>query len=521
MRIIKIIIIVTILTNNISCKQKDYNKNSFTSINKKDSSNKSETIKLPDILSNNSNSITNIDSKTINVNQFDIKVINNELYPIKILHNVNTSSSEYHPSISPDGKTLFFTGMDRTGFFDTKIDFTKTRNAGGEDLFFSNMNNGIWDDAKSMNMLNSSAHQAVTQVLSNGDLIITGNYSENLGPDDNEKGAATTDLFLAKKIDNYKINHFDEPINSIFTETDGFIFNNGNSILFTSDRPGHQGSYHKKGWQWNGSYWGNTDVYVSFKNGDSWTVPKNLGAKLNTEFTERSPWLSKDGLTLFLSSNGYVNDKKDLDIYFFIRKDKNNWDEWDGPYEIANLNGSTDDWGYNEDNLGNGYFAKAEKLGYVPTKKGKDGTGFVFENNFRSGYSVTGLQSGSFQKDEQTDIYVINKYNIAFSLPDILFEVDSYKLNAKFLTYKDEILDFININKPKKITITGYTDSDGTDQHNLTLSLNRAISVKEILKADLNNVEIVTLGKGKENPISPNNDAKGKQKNRRVEISFN
>jgi hypothetical protein len=131
------------------------------------------------------------------------------------------------------------------------------------------------------------------------------------------------------------------------------------------------------------------------------------------------------------------------------------------------------------------------------------------------------LQSGSFQKDEQTDIYVINKYNIAFSLPDILFDVDSYQLNSKFLSYRNQILDYININEPKKITITGYTDSDGSDQHNLTLSLNRAKSVKEILEKELSGIDIITIGKGKENPITPNTDAIGKQKNRRVEISFN
>jgi outer membrane protein OmpA-like peptidoglycan-associated protein len=518
-----------------SCKQKHSKKSTKTKDSNKiemtseyiDTSNflteeSSYSYSYSSTTSSSSYSITSSSiNSTITKNENNIRVIENNINPIKILHNINTSSSEYHPSISPDGKSLFFTGMDRTGYFDTKIDFTKTRNAGGEDIFYSNLNNGIWQDAKSVQKLNTNAHEAVTQTLDNGDLIVTGNYAENMGSSDNERGAATTDIFLMKKSNNYSQIHFDEPINSIFTETDGYLINNGNAILFTSDRPGNQGTYHKKGWLWNESYWGNTDIYVAFKNGDSWSVPKNLGSKINTEFTERTPWLSKDGLTLFLSSNGYVDGKKDLDIYFFTRKDKNNWDTWDGPFEIGNLNGLTDDWGYQEDNQGNGYYAKAQKLGYIPTKKGKDGTGFVFENNFRAGYSVTGLQSGSFQKDEQTDIYVINKYNIAFSLPDILFDVDSYKLNSKFLSYKEQILDYININSPKKITITGYTDSDGTDQHNLTLSLNRAKSVKEILQADLNNVEIITLGKGKENPIAPNTDTNGKQKNRRVEISFN
>jgi outer membrane protein OmpA-like peptidoglycan-associated protein len=351
--------------------------------------------------------------------------------------------------------------------------------------------------------------------------MITGNYRENMGPDDNDRGAATTDLFLAQKNKNYQLFHFEEPINSIFSELDGFMTMDGKTMLFASDRPGHMGKYHKKGWLWNDSYWGNTDIYVSFKEGQSWSVPKNIGNKINTDYSERTPWLSFDELTLFVSSNGYRDGKKDLDIYFFTRKNKNEWNAWEGPFEITNLNGNTDEWGYQEDKMGNGFFARALKLGFVPTKKGKDGTGFVFENNFRSGYEVRGLQSGSFQKDEQTDIFMINSKNVAFTLPDILFDVDSYKLNAKINEYKDEILDYIKINEPQKITIIGYTDSDGSNEHNITLSLNRANSVKNFIKNEITDIEIVTLGKGKENPVAPNDSKEGKQKNRRVEIVFN
>ena len=450
----------------------------------------------------------------------DIELSSVEVAPVKLSHNINTSANEYYPTISPDGNVLFFTGMDRTGFFDTKIDFTKTRNIGGEDIFFSIKVNGIWSDSKNLKLLNTNAHEAVTQYQSNSDLTITGNYPENIGPKNTNNGSATTDIFMAIKKNDYALYHFEEPINSIFCESDGYLSEDGNTLLFVSDRPGHMGEYHKKGWQWNESYWGNTDVYVSFKEGDTWSVPKNLGNKMNTPFTERTPWLSKDGLTLTLSSNGYGDNKKDLDIYTFKRTNKNDWDNWSGPIETKGLNSSLDDWGYKEDNLGNGYFSRAIKLDFVPTQRGRSGTGFVFENNFRSGYEVFGQQSGSFHAAEQTDIYFVNKSGVAIILPDILFDVNSYKLSSVFKNLASQLVDFIKINNPKSILIKGYTDSDGDDQLNLELSKNRANSIKELLTNNGVSINIDILGLGKSNPIAPNDTKENKSKNRRVEIFF-
>ena len=452
-------------------------------------------------------------------NNSTIKLLRRELYPVRINHGINTSSSEYHPAISSDGQLLAFTGMDRTGYFDNKIDFTKSRNAGGEDIFIAKQTAGFWGDASATKPINTNGHQAVSQLLPNGDLVLTGNYPENMGPTNDDNGSTTTDLFLAKKNNDYQLFHFDEPINSIFSEFDGFMALDKSFILFSSDRPTEKFKYHKKGWMWNESYWGNTDIYVAFKDGDAWTDPKLLA--FNTEFTERTPWLSADGLTLFISSNGYAQGKKDLDIYFFTRKDKRDWDNWEGPFEIESLNGPTDEWGYQEDALGNGYFARAAKLNYTSTKKAKDGTGFVFENNFRSGYEVFGLQSGSFSANQQTDIYTVNRNNVAVSLPEILFEVNSYKLNAQFRSYGKNLMDVIEVNAPSSIKIVGHCDSDGSEELNKTLSLNRANAVKEFLLQENPALVIECSGAGSQKPLFPNTSSENKRKNRRVEIYFN
>ena len=206
-------------------------------------------------------------------NKIEIVLNNLNVKPIKFSHAINTSASEYYPTISPDGTKIIFTGMDRTGYFDYKILFNKSRNNGGEDIFFSNLENGNWQDSRDLRILNTNGHESVNQLFENGDLLITGNYLENLGPTKTDNGANTTDIFLARSNQNFNLTHFDEPVNSIFNEADANMTKDRNTILFVSDRPGHIGDYHKKGWLWNESYWGNTDIYVSTNNGDAWSNP--------------------------------------------------------------------------------------------------------------------------------------------------------------------------------------------------------------------------------------------------------
>ncbi len=63
----------------------------------------------------------------------------------------------------------------------------------------------------------------------------------------------------------------------------------GNTMYFVSDMPGGYGS---------------TDLYVTTKEGETWTTPKNLGPQINTEGREMFPDVDKDG-TLYFASDGH------------------------------------------------------------------------------------------------------------------------------------------------------------------------------------------------------------------------
>jgi outer membrane protein OmpA-like peptidoglycan-associated protein len=439
--------------------------------------------------------------------------------PVRINHHINTSANEYLPVWDEKRQLIYFSGMDRTGYFDFKIDFTKARSSGGEDIFFADLKDGVFDDARPLTRLNTIGHESISQVNEKGDFYVTANYPEKLGPKDDDAGTETTDIFYIRSAGNdYQIVHLDEPVNSIYDEADAVGDVDQTYILFVSDRPGHVGDYHKKGWLFNGSFWGNTDVYVSVKDGDMWTVPVNLGKKVNSPGAERTPWLSADGTKLFISSNGYASGKEDLDIYMFTRTNTNDWENWDGPVRLDNVCSDLDDWGYKEYSTG-AWFARALPLGFKPTQGGRAGDGGIRETNFRTGYTVTGAQLASLKADNNTDIYFVPGDNLpAFTLPEILFKFDSYELNPQYYPVLDRLVDLFNQNVSNSFRIEGHTDNIGSFEYNQDLSNKRANSLRDYLVSKGVRNKIIVKGFDKTRPLNTNSNAKQRALNRRIEI---
>jgi outer membrane protein OmpA-like peptidoglycan-associated protein len=126
--------------------------------------------------------------------------------------------------------------------------------------------------------------------------------------------------------------------------------------------------------------------------------------------------------------------------------------------------------------------------------------------------SVTHLETG-----RRTDVSLSN---------DVLFAFGSSTLSPAAGALLDTVARELTDRAPSTVTVTGYTDSKGTDSVNLPLSRARAAAVLAVLKVRVARpVTFTSNGKGSADPVAPNtvngkDNPAGRALNRRVTITF-
>ena len=102
--------------------------------------------------------------------------------------------------------------------------------------------------------------------------------------------------------------------------------------------------------------------------------------------------------------------------------------------------------------------------------------------------------------------------NFAFNRDDI---------RPEFQSELNEVGTFLNNNPDAYVMLVGYTDSIGSEEYNLDLSLRRANSAANYLTSNHNidRDRIVVNYYGEANPIASNDTEEGRAQNRRVEVA--
>jgi outer membrane protein OmpA-like peptidoglycan-associated protein len=108
---------------------------------------------------------------------------------------------------------------------------------------------------------------------------------------------------------------------------------------------------------------------------------------------------------------------------------------------------------------------------------------------------------------------------LVLTLGDVLFDTGKATLKPGAASTIDRLAAFLEQAPDRSVSIEGHTDSVGTESYNRQLSEERANAVKAALLAKGIPAErVITVGKGEDEPVASNDNAAGRQQNRRVEI---
>jgi len=102
---------------------------------------------------------------------------------------------------------------------------------------------------------------------------------------------------------------------------------------------------------------------------------------------------------------------------------------------------------------------------------------------------------------------------------EVSFDFNSAIIKPGFYSTLDKIADIMRRYPRTQIVIAGHTDSVGSEEYNLQLSLRRANAVADyLISRGVERSRLGTEGHGELEPIASNDTEQGRTQNRRVEI---
>ena len=199
---------------------------------------------------------------------------------------VNNSVNDYHAVFS--GKDSVMVYMSQKPFYSAIMMTTKK--------------DGKWDDPVNLNdQIQLGGNCEVTDISADGSelyLVKQEELDKNLYISHYRKGRWS----IAEKLE--------APVNSPWDESHASISADMKTLCFTSNRPGGTGAM---------------DIYFSKKKTDgTWSEPVNAGKTINTIYSEETPFLSRDGKTLFFSSMGHAS-MGGFDIFYSTQLPDGTW----------------------------------------------------------------------------------------------------------------------------------------------------------------------------------------------------
>ena len=237
----------------------------------------------------------------------------------ELVSDVNTAGDEYGPTLSPDGGELCYTtrtvrerqesivcarrngenwsapqtlsfsgkGFDKEPYFSPdgrRLYFASQRAVPGSsaranfDLWVSTRTGSGWSEPVHLgSAVNTGGYENYPAVAGNGNLYFSRRNTDT-----------QNDLYIARPTNGtYRsAERLPNSVNTPHTDADPYVAPDESYMIFSSDRPGGAGQ---------------GDLYITRRNGDAWSAPRSLGAKVNTTDYEYTPFVSPNGEWLYFS----------------------------------------------------------------------------------------------------------------------------------------------------------------------------------------------------------------------------
>lgn len=381
--------------------------------------------------------------------------------PVNLGENVNTEGDEYINQILPDGSRIYFTRrgevVDKQGNRDEFI--YSSAIIDGEYMPAIPMNID-WHNKKRMGAVSISSNQ-------NKMYFVGIDFIDSYG-----RG----DIYSSDYVDNQwtKPVNLGNIVNTSTMESQPCISADGKELYFVR----YSRTYES------------TDLYFSQFYQGKWTNPKPI-VPANSKGNEMSPFIHPDGNTLYFASDGHPG-MGGFDIFMCKKLPRG---EWSTPK-----------------NLGYPINSEKNEISFVVSSDGKKGYISSDRDGGMGGYDIYVFELDAVDAPEVVDMK-------RFVMRNINFEFDSAVLSETSYAEIDSLAAFLTENPSIKIEISGYTDNSGSDEHNMTLSLERAASVMSaLIDREISVTRIEAVGYGASRPLVPNDSEKNKALNRRVEI---
>lgn len=470
---------------------------------------------------------------------------------VKMAEWVNSDKADYGPTIGNLDSLLLFTSKRTASLQSVDRRFN-------EDLFFTVRINGNWMEAEPFKTINTAYNEGSACLSNDGRRLYFArcNSPDSYGSCDIFEATLTADSTWGN------VKNLGTNINTISWDSHPSLSHSGDTLFFASDRLGG---------------FGLSDIYYSIRDKEgNWQKAMNIGPIINTRGSEVSPFFHHRYNVLYFSSNGQPLTFGDFDIYKSYRQEVN----WGEPKNIGPLvNGAGSEYYFTIDSESSQlFYARSDeddidnldlhtfpvpmeaqptavarlKGSLINAQTQKPFTGIVSVIDMDKGVEVAPKY---LRDDGSFDFDLINRRNYLliiqgeefFRIEELFFmdgdmemhrETDPIESRIAFSSLEfengkadilpamhadlDKLANFL-IDHPKfALSISGHTDSQGSETSNLRLSQARADSIKKWLTEQfrIDPSRINARGYGSSKPLIKETTEDDRKLNRRVEFEI-